>query len=111
MDLVLSELVANASVHGGGGEITLSVGHAGGRLLGRLVHRRPPAGDLLPKLEAVAQTSRLLLGESVKPEELVESSRGLLVVWHLSEGFTYRPESDRSVTAWAVPGCSCGGVW
>ena len=65
MDLVVSEVVANVAVHGGGGEIALSVGHAEGRLL---------------------------------------------VVWHLTEEFTYRPEDDRSVTAWAVPGCVCGEV-
>lgn len=110
MDLVVSELAANAAVHGGGGEISLSVGHEEGRLLGRLVHHRPPVGDLLARWEAMRQTSRLLLGESVEVEALAEGGRGLLVVWHLAEDFVYRPEADRSVTAWTVPGCVCGGA-
>lgn len=90
--LLTSELVANAVVHGGGGAVTLSVRASGGRL-------RVDVYDTSPDLPAAA----------ANPGADAVSGRGLLLVETLAAGWgSYRCPAGKAVFFTLGPGTGPG---
>lgn len=105
---ILSELLANCAEHGGGGRVSVTVAHGRGRVSGRLVHHMPPQDSPRTCPATAGQTARLLSGEVLdEGEELAENGRGLLVVRHLADSYSYAPGVTRSAFHWELTGCAC----
>ncbi|GAB2823354.1 hypothetical protein GCM10022221_21790 [Actinocorallia aurea] len=112
--VVVSELLGNCVVHGLPGDATLTVGHIGGHLTGKLVHRMPPSGHVGFTQRTVSEMRRLSDPEAdpafADPDFdlLAESGRGLPLIFLLCEGSVLVEEHpDQTVTRWTVPGCAC----
>lgn len=112
--LVVSELLANCAVHGGGGEATVSLTHGVGGVIGELIHHRPPVGVIGPKTAALNEVE-FLRSDRWEPEgtdaviaSLGESGRGLLGVLALCGG-SLRVTQDEtcSVVRWLLETCAC----
>lgn len=107
---VVSELLANAADHGGGGYATVTVTHGLGGILGSLVHEAVPLGVPVMVPSVVEEISRLLSlrGHATEVQGLAESGRGLAVVVALCEGAVeIRQTEAATVTGWALNGCGC----
>lgn len=113
--LVLSELLANAAEHGGGGLVRVRMTHGAGRVDGVLVQRALPAEGSVPEvsLPVLLEIERLLEApvERVRDvADLAESGRGLAVVAALCPGkLEFEPRADHSVIRWELEGCFCAG--
>jgi len=111
--IVLGELLGNVVVHGGGGEVTVTLTHGGGELVGNLVHHRPPSLWVSEVPEEIGGEVAALLDSEEADDALIElladGGRGLFCVAALTEDAlqTHRYE-ERTVLRWVHRGCRCG---
>jgi hypothetical protein len=111
--LVLSELLANAAEHGGGGLVRVRVKHGAGRVTGVLIQRALPEVGTVPQvsLPILLEIERLLstpVERVADVADLAESGRGLAVVAALCPGtLEFEPRTDHSVIRWELTGCTC----
>jgi hypothetical protein len=110
---VLTELVANAAEHGGGGQATLVLLHTNEGVSGTLVHRSPPLTHQfdIPTASAEEFVQLSALNEEADDDligGLGESGRGLFVVNALcAQPARVTREAGCTVTRWRLEGCTC----
>ncbi|GAB3651848.1 hypothetical protein GCM10027589_08930 [Actinocorallia lasiicapitis] len=112
LGLVLSELLGNIVIHGGGGRVSLSLFHGEGELLCRLVHHKIPAtrGPAIPV--AVAVEIAELLDVEAADDELIsalsDGGRGLFCASVVTNGsLRTQPFEHRTVQSWRHEECGC----
>ena len=110
--LVLSELLANAAEHGGGGLVRAVVTHGAGRISGVLVQRAAPASTSpevsLPVLLEIERLLNAPVERVTDVTDLAESGRGLFVVAALCPGpVEFERRTDHTVIRWELAGCPC----